>query len=73
MTPDVLTEDEASFPHGASAFEYPVVNAMRLGGEALVFEFRSTVADDDIAIGSVADRWFRGSTDIPFQGRQDRF
>jgi hypothetical protein len=27
-----------------------------LGGEVLVGELRSTVADDDIAIGSVADR-----------------
>jgi hypothetical protein len=29
---------------------------MHLGGEVLVKELRSTVADDDIAIGSVADR-----------------
>jgi hypothetical protein len=29
---------------------------MHLGGEVLVSELRSTVADDDIAIGSVADR-----------------
>ena len=33
-----------------------VINAMHLGGEVLVSELRSTVADDDIAIGSVADR-----------------
>jgi hypothetical protein len=33
-----------------------VVNAMDLGGEVLVSELRSTVAGDDIAIGSVADR-----------------
>ena len=32
-----------------------VVNAMHGGGEVLVSELRSTVADDDIAIGSVAD------------------
>src|SRR5258706_11328338 len=32
------------------------VNAMHRGGKVLVSELRSTVADDDIAIGSVADR-----------------
>jgi len=37
-------------------FDNSVVNAMHLGGEVLVSELRSTVADDDIAIGSVADR-----------------
>ena len=48
---------------------------MDLGGEVLVGQLRSTVADDDIAIGSVADRAsaLGGKTDIPFQGRQDRF
>ena len=41
----------------------------------LVSELRSAVADDEIAIGSVADRCLLsgGNTDIPFQGRQDRF
>jgi hypothetical protein len=34
-----------------------VVNAMHGGGKVLVNELRCTVADDDIAIGSVADRW----------------
>jgi hypothetical protein len=29
---------------------------MDLGGEVLVVQLRSTAADDDIAIGSVADR-----------------
>jgi hypothetical protein len=48
----------------------PVVNAMDLGGEVLVGELRSTVADDDIADRMSA---FGGNTDIPFQGRQDRF
>jgi hypothetical protein len=33
-----------------------VVNALDLGGEVLISELGSTVADDDIAIGSVADR-----------------
>ena len=48
---------------------------MDLGGEVLVGQLRSAVADDDTAIGSVADRMsaFGGNTDIPFQGRQDRF
>jgi hypothetical protein len=56
-------------------FKYLVVNAMDLGGESLVRELRSTVADDDIAVGSVADRCLLSGvkTDIPFQGCQDRF
>jgi hypothetical protein len=29
---------------------------MDLGGEVLVSELRSTVADDDVGVGSVADR-----------------
>jgi hypothetical protein len=33
-----------------------VINAMQLGGEVLVGELRSAVVDDDIAIGSVANR-----------------
>jgi hypothetical protein len=33
-----------------------VVNTMHLGGKALVSERRAIVADDDIAVGSVADR-----------------
>jgi hypothetical protein len=43
--------------------------------EVRVGQLRSTVADDDIAIGSAADRCLlsRGKTDIPFHGRQDRF
>jgi hypothetical protein len=47
---------------------------MDLGGEVLVSELRSTVADDDIAIGSVAEMSaFGDKTDIPLQGRHDRF
>jgi hypothetical protein len=48
---------------------------MDLGGEVLVGGLRSTVAGDGIAIGSVADRCLLsgGNTDIPFQGRHDRF
>jgi hypothetical protein len=48
---------------------------MDLGGEVLVGGLGSTVVDDDIATGSVAARMsaFRGKTDIPVQGRQDRF
>jgi hypothetical protein len=34
----------------------PVVNGMHRGGEVLVSKLRCTVADDDIAIGGVADR-----------------
>jgi hypothetical protein len=43
-------------------------------GQVLVSELGTAVADDDIAIGSVADRclFSEGKTDIPFQGRQDR-
>jgi hypothetical protein len=49
----------AVVPHGArpsllstlQPFEYPVVNAMHLGGKALVTELRPTAADDDVAIG----------------------
>jgi hypothetical protein len=48
---------------------------MDLGGEVLVGGLRSSVANNEIEIGSVADRMsaFRGKTDIPFQGRHDRF
>jgi hypothetical protein len=56
-------------------FKYFVVNTIHLGGEVLVGQLRSTVADNDIAVGSRADRCLLsgGKTDIPFQGRQDRF
>ena len=37
-------------------FDNLVVNAMDLGGEAVVGGLGSAVANDDIAIGSVADR-----------------
>jgi hypothetical protein len=37
-------------------FDDLVVNAMDLGGEVLVGQLRSAIADDEIAIGSVADR-----------------
>jgi hypothetical protein len=37
-------------------FKYFVVNAMDGRGRMLVMDRRCTVADDDIAIGSVADR-----------------
>jgi len=48
---------------------------MHRGGEVLVIDRCCTVADDDIAIGSVALAMsaFGGNTDIPFQGRHDRF
>jgi hypothetical protein len=61
--------------HGASAIRNLIVNAMDLGGEVFVGQLGSAVAADDIAIGSVADRCLlSGSkTDIPIQGRQDRF
>jgi len=39
-----------------AVFDNLVVNAMDLGGKALVSELSATAADDDIAIGSVADR-----------------
>jgi hypothetical protein len=43
---------------------------MDLGGEVLVGGLRSTVADDDIAIGSAADRCLLSEVepDIPFKG-----
>ena len=44
---------------------------MHGGGEVLVSELRSTVTDDDIAIGSVADRCLlSGDTDILLEREQ---
>jgi hypothetical protein len=52
-----------------------VVNTMHSGGRVLVFELRPAVADDDIAIGSVADRCLLSGVvqTSHFQGRQDGF
>ena len=46
-------------------FDNPVLNAMDLGGEVFVSQLGSAIADDEIAVGSAAERSaFRGKTDI---------
>jgi hypothetical protein len=49
-----------------------VVNAMHLGGKVLVNELGCTVAEDEMAIGSVADRRLLsgGDTDILLEREQ---